>query len=94
MKMGSFLTSPPSSEFRTGDSGGDGDIEAFSSIALMETGDEQPPVHSLPDGLGNTVTLITHDDDALFCERLTVDVVAIEQSSINGVGGGNSIEEV
>ena len=93
-KIGLFLCCMPSSELRTGDGGGNGDIETLSTLALVEIGDEQPVGDPLANGLRNAITLIAHHDDAFLGECLLVDVAAIEQGAIDRVGGGKRLEEL
>ena len=93
-KIGLFLCCMPSSELRTGDSGGNGDVETLGTLALVEIRDKQPVGDPLANCLRNAITLIAHHDDAFLGECLLVDVAAIEQGAINRVGGGKCLEEL
>ena len=83
----------PAAEFGAGDSGSDSDIETVGCFALMEVGDEQPAVYFCPDGIGDAITLVAHDDQSLGGELLGVDVVAVEEGTIDRKIGWQGVEE-
>ena len=94
MKIGPFSCVASSAEFGAGDGGGDGHVETLGTLALMEVGYEQPVGDALAHGLGDAVALVAHDDDATVGQRLLVDVVAIEQGSVNGEVAWQRIEKL
>ena len=93
-KIGLFLCCAPSSELGTGDGGSNGDIQALRTLALMEVWDEQAVGDALAHSLGNAIALVAHDDDALLRQGLLIDVVAIEQGAIDGIGWGKGVEKL
>ena len=44
-------------------------------------------------GCRDAVTLVAHDDDAMVCKLLAVDVVAVEQCAIDGEVGWQTLEQ-
>ena len=52
-------------------------------VAGMVVGNEQPMGNLFPDGLRDTVTLVTHDNDTFSSELLLLDVLAVQQRTID-----------
>ena len=48
----------------------------------------------LPDGFRDAIAFVAHDDDALGRERLTVDVLAVEQGAVDRVGRRQGVQEI
>ena len=77
----------PASEFRAGDGGGNGYVQALCRVALAEAGNEELTVHPPTDGLGDAVSLVAHHDDALLGEWLLIDILAVKERAIDGIIG-------
>ena len=84
-KIGLFLFCAPASELGAGDGSGNGHVETLGTVSLMKIGDEQAMVDTLADCLRDAVAFVAHDDDAMLGEGLLIDIIAIEQRTINGI---------
>ena len=74
-----------SSEFRAGNGGGDGHVQAVGSgSSFREVRDEQSAVHLLGKGWRDAFSLVSHHDESPVFQLLLIDVVAIEQGAIYG----------
>ena len=82
-KIGLFLFCTSSSEFRTGDGGGNGNVETLGTLPLMEVRNEQPMGNVLAHSLGDAVPFIAHDNDTFLCQWLAIYIIAIEQSAVD-----------
>ena len=92
-RLSQIRESLAAAELGAGDGGGDGHVEAVGRLTVVEIGDEQTAVDALTYGFGDAIALVAHDDEPLFCELLGVDVIAIEQGAVDGIVGGQRVEE-
>ena len=93
-KIGLFLFCASATEFRTSDGSGDGHVKTLGTWSLMEIRDEQTVGHPLTNGFRDTVALVAHDDDAIVGKGLLVDVLAVEQGTVDGKVAGQCVEEL
>ena len=78
----------PTAELGAGDGSGDGYVERLGGGATLGVvGDEELVGYQVLYLLADAIALVAHDDDAVCCEWLLVDVFPLEKGPIEGCGG-------
>ena len=92
--MAGPLPEVSSTELRACNGSGDGYVETLGSIIRPVTGNKQAVVYAPSDLMRNAVALVAHDNQSMRREWLGVDVVTVEQGSVDGIVGWQGVNEL